>query len=64
VTLNADTQVTATFTPSSTPTGGGGGPPVAPAGPTGQRTAALKKCKKKTGRARANCKKKAKKLPV
>ena len=64
VTLNADTQVTATFTPSSTSSGGGGGPPAVPAGPTGQRAAALKKCNKKTGRARANCKKKAKKLPV
>jgi DNA-binding beta-propeller fold protein YncE len=31
---------------------------------TGLRAAALKKCKKKHGRARANCKKKANKLPV
>jgi hypothetical protein len=38
-------------------------PPVA-AGPTGQRAAALKKCKKKKGAARKKCKKKAKKLPV
>jgi DNA-binding beta-propeller fold protein YncE len=32
--------------------------------PTGQRAAALKKCKKKRGKARANCIKRAKKLPV
>jgi hypothetical protein len=64
VTLNANTQVTATFTPSSTSPGGGGGPPAAPPGPTGQRAAAVKKCKKKKGRARTNCLKKAKKLPV
>jgi hypothetical protein len=35
-----------------------------PCTPTGQRAAALKKCKKKKGKARANCIKKAKKLPV
>ena len=64
VTLNANTQVTATFTPSSTSPGGGGGPPAAPPGPTGQRAAAVKKCKKKKGRAKTNCLKKAKKLPV
>jgi hypothetical protein len=47
-------------------------PPATPAPPgttpastiTGLRAAALKKCKKKHGRARANCKKKANKLPV
>ena len=39
-------------------------PPAVNPGPTGQRAAALKKCKKKRGRARANCKKKAKKLPL
>jgi tripartite motif-containing protein 71 len=33
-------------------------------GPTGQRAAALKKCKKKKHKARAKCIKKAKKLPV
>jgi CSLREA domain-containing protein len=39
-------------------------PPPA-AGPTGQRAAALKKCKKKKSKkARTKCKKKAKKLPV
>ena len=42
----------------------GNPPPPGPAGPTGKRAAALKKCKKKKGRARANCLKKAKKLPV
>jgi tripartite motif-containing protein 71 len=37
----------------------------APSGPTGQRAAALKKCKKKKSkRARKNCLKKARKLPV
>ncbi len=39
-------------------------PPAVIPAPTGRRAAALKKCKKKRGRARANCKKKAKKLPV
>jgi hypothetical protein len=43
--------------------GGGGG--ATPAGPTGQRDAALKKCKKKkSAKARKKCKQKAKKLPV
>jgi tripartite motif-containing protein 71 len=47
------------------PTGGGGGAPVPPStAATGRRAAALKKCKKKHRRARAKCKKKAKKLPV
>jgi hypothetical protein len=45
-------------TPTPTPT-----PPAT--GPTGQRAAALKKCKKKKNKqARNKCKKKAKKLPV
>jgi hypothetical protein len=39
-------------------------PGATPPGPTGRRAAALKKCKKKTGKARVNCRKKAKKLPV
>ncbi len=39
--------------------------PVTSASPTGQRAAALKKCKKKhSHRARKKCKKKAKLLPV
>jgi hypothetical protein len=38
-------------------------PPVTSA-ITGLRAAALKKCKKKHGRARANCKKRANRLPV
>jgi tripartite motif-containing protein 71 len=42
----------------------GPAPPNSSPGPTGQRAAALKKCKKKRGKARAKCKKKAKKLPV
>jgi parallel beta helix pectate lyase-like protein len=39
-------------------------PQPAASGPTGLRTAALKKCKKKHGQARAKCKKKAKLLPL
>jgi DNA-binding beta-propeller fold protein YncE len=46
--------------PAASSSGGGGGP----TGPTGQRAAALKKCKKKHGRARAKCKKKANRLPL
>jgi hypothetical protein len=34
------------------------------AGPTGQRAAALKKCKKKHGQARRKCKKRANLLPL
>jgi len=49
--------------------GGGGNPPApGPAGPTGQRAAALKKCKKLKGRTKAKkrkkCMKHAKRLPV
>jgi hypothetical protein len=52
--------------PPAPPSGGGGSPPPNPSspGPTGQRAAALKKCKKKHGRARQNCIKRAKRLPV
>ncbi len=71
VTLNANTSVTASFVANSTPPpsgGGGGGGDVtgvtSPPGPTGKRAAALKKCKKKKGRARASCIKKAKKKPL
>ncbi len=41
-------------------------PPNTPAaaGPTGRRAAALRKCKRKKGKARKKCKKRAKKLPV
>jgi hypothetical protein len=56
--------------PSPPPSGGGSSPPAstpstlsAPAA-TGQRAAALKKCKHKHGRARANCKKRANQLPI
>jgi CSLREA domain-containing protein len=63
------TPASHTFTVDTTPpptSGGGGGstttPP--PPGPTGKRAAALKKCKGKKGKARSNCIKKAKKLPV
>ncbi len=61
-----ETDVAATTPPPNGGGGGGGGnpQPTPPAGPTGQRAAALKKCKKKSGRARANCIKKAKKKPV
>ena len=47
---------------STPPAGGGSTSPAA--GPTGRRAAALKKCKKKHGKARAKCKKKANLLPV
>jgi len=57
-----------TYTPPSPPPGGGGGggtvPLASAPGPTGQRAAALKKCKKKTGRAKKRCKKRANQLPV
>jgi hypothetical protein len=59
--MTADKGVTAVFNapPPSTP------PLAALPGPTGQRSAALKKCKKKkTAKARKKCKKKANKLPV
>ncbi|MGC1800801.1 MAG: right-handed parallel beta-helix repeat-containing protein [Solirubrobacterales bacterium] len=47
------------------PPSGGGGPPVSPPGPTGQRAAALKKCKRKhSTTARKRCRKRAKLLPV
>ncbi len=45
-------------TPPATP------PATSPSGATGLRAAALKKCKKKKGKARKKCKKKALKLPV
>jgi CSLREA domain-containing protein len=58
-------------TVSPPPTGGGtpggGTPGAATPGattPTGQRAAALKKCKHKHGRARSKCKKRARTLPV
>ncbi len=54
-------------TPSPPPAGGGGSTPTGftPQATTGQRAAALKKCKKKrSARARRNCKKRANKLPV
>jgi CSLREA domain-containing protein len=55
----SSTALTGTATTPSTT------PPPAAAGPTGQRAAALKKCKKKkTAKARKKCKKKANKLPV
>jgi hypothetical protein len=49
--------------PMPTPTAPASPTPTA-TGPTGLRAAALKKCKKKHGRARAKCKKKANGLPV
>ena len=39
-------------------------PATAPSAATGRRAAALKRCKKKHGRKRARCKKKARRLPV
>jgi hypothetical protein len=53
--------LTGTATTPSTPSPT---PPPAAVGPTGQRAAALKKCKKKKGAARKKCKKKANRLPV
>lgn len=54
---NDSTVVTRNFTVAS--------PPPSTTGPTGQRAAALKKCKKKkSAKARKKCKAKAKKLPV
>jgi hypothetical protein len=50
------------FVPAPTVTPTPPGPTAAAA--TGQRAAALKKCKKKKGKARKKCKKKAAKLPV
>ena len=53
--------------PPPPPSGGGGGsaPPATTAGPTGQRAAALAKCKKKKSKAkRRKCKKQANLLPV
>jgi hypothetical protein len=44
--------------------GGGGAGAGDGTSPTGQRAAALRKCKRKHGRARKRCKKKAKRLPV
>jgi hypothetical protein len=48
------------------PPGAGPTPSLSPAalGPTGQRAAALKKCKKRHGRAHKSCVKRAKRLPV
>lgn len=50
----------------TTPPGGNPGPSPAPTtqGPTGRRAKALKKCKKKRGKARTKCVKRAKRLPV
>lgn len=51
------------LTPAAPPPAGGGTTPAAV--PTGLRSAALKKCKKKkTNRARKNCKKRANRLPL
>ncbi len=68
-TFNDSETITITVTPvppPPPPAGGSTTPATVPTppGPTGQRAAALKKCKKKKGKARANCKKKANKLPV
>jgi CSLREA domain-containing protein len=61
VTVSTARAVTATFDRSPSPPPAGPGP----GGATGQRAAALKKCKKKkSSKARKKCKRKAKKLPV
>jgi hypothetical protein len=49
---------------SGPPSGSGGAPTVTPAGPTGKRAAAIKKCKKKPKARRKACLKKAKKRPL
>jgi hypothetical protein len=56
-------RVTITHTPNApAPDATTTSPPTSP--PTGQRAAALKKCKHKQGKAGKKCKKRAKKLPV
>jgi trypsin len=50
--------------PAPPPPGGNQAPPASPPGATGKRAAALKKCKKKRGKARKKCMKRAKRLPV
>jgi K319L-like, PKD domain/Chlamydia polymorphic membrane protein (Chlamydia_PMP) repeat len=55
---DADAVVVNVQAPPGSPTSS------APSGPTGQRAAALKKCKKKRGKARKRCKHKANKLPL
>jgi CSLREA domain-containing protein len=45
-------------------TGGGGAGTAGTTTPTGQRAAALKKCKHRHGKARRKCKRKARRLPV
>jgi hypothetical protein len=64
-------ETNGTTPPLDTPTGSGVGltitqaSPPTPAGPTGQRAGALKKCKKKhSKKARRKCRKKAQLLPV
>jgi len=57
--VELETTPLTTCTPPPPPGG------VTPAGPTGQRASALKRCKKKkSAQARKKCKKKAKRLPV
>jgi hypothetical protein len=51
-------------TPPPPPGTGAGTLPTTTPSLTGRRAAALKKCKKKRGRARRNCKKRANKLPL
>jgi hypothetical protein len=64
--VDADKLVTATFTATlAQPPPGGSPPGAAPQLSTGERAAALKKCKKKKhARARKKCKRRAKRLPV
>jgi hypothetical protein len=56
--MTSDRAVTASFT---RPPGAGPGPAATT---TGRRAAALKKCKRKHGKARKRCKKRARRLPV
>jgi hypothetical protein len=61
---NETITITVTAIPVPAPPGGGISPTTTAPQATGQRAAALKKCKKKRGKARSKCKKRAKKLPV
>jgi hypothetical protein len=63
LTLSSARTASATFNPP-TPPPTGTSLPVATPGATGKRAAALRKCRKKKGKARRNCKRKANNLPI
>jgi hypothetical protein len=64
VVMGTDRNLTATFALPPGTTQGGGGVAAGTGGATGQRAAALKRCKRKKGKARRRCKKNALKLPA